>query len=411
VLVGWWYDTSDAPGRTDAMRLALDRLNAEPLIELMRSYQPHITVCTHFMPAGIVAQQIAAGRLDTQLSIVTTDFDFHSMWLSTHFHRYFVALEETRAHLCALGLPPGRITVSGVPVDPAFEQPIDRDAVMARYKLRPDLPTLLVSAGAVGGGPARAIVAQLLQLTQEAQAVVVCGKNDRLRRELVRLTEAHAERFRILGFTDEMPSLMRAATLFIGKPGGLTASECMAAGLPMAIVAPIPGQEERNSDHLLEQGAAIRCNQLTTVAFKLGRLLGDPGRLEAMRESARRLGRPGAARAIVETLVSEEAGLVAIDAETQALMASAARGEAEPVAISDAHTGEPLGTISEGQLAVLSALLERESLDDTDFYIDRDTIDLLHERGADEGLLALLERAVEARGEAEIRWAREERRG
>ncbi|HWQ12706.1 MAG TPA: glycosyltransferase [Roseiflexaceae bacterium] len=409
VLVGWWYDTSDAPGRTDAMRLALDRLNAEPLVAFIQAYRPHITVCTHFMPAGIVAQQIAAGRLDTQLSIVTTDFDFHSMWLSTHFHRYFVALDETRAHLRALGLPAGRITVSGVPVDPAFEQPVDRDAVLARYRLRPDLPILLVSAGAAGGGPARAVVSQLLQLRQEVQVVVVCGTNEGLRRELVKLTQPVAGRFRILGFTDDMPDLMRVATLFIGKPGGLTASECMAAGLPMAIVAPIPGQEERNSDHLLEQGAAIRCNQLTTVAFKIGRLLDDPERLQQMRASARRLGRPDAARVIVETLLREEAAPVVIDAETQALIASAARGEAGPVMISDAYSGEPLGAISEGQLAVLSAVLERESLDDTDFYIDRDTIELLRERGADEDLLALLERAVEPRGEAEIRWERAER--
>ncbi|MEN9937487.1 MAG: hypothetical protein RLZZ387_4066 [Chloroflexota bacterium] len=407
MLVGWWYDTSDAPGRTDSMRLALDRLNAEPLINFITDYRPHITVCTHFMPAGIVAQQIAAGRLDTQLAIVTTDFDFHSMWLSSHFSRYFVALEETRAHLMAVGLPGGRITVSGIPVDPVFEEPLDRDAVLARYKLRPDLPILLVSAGAVGGGPARAVVSQLLLLRQEVQAVVVCGKNERLRREVARMTEPQSERFRVLGFTDDMPSLMRVASLFIGKPGGLTASECLAAGLPMAIVSPIPGQEERNSDHLLEQGVAVRCNQLTTVAFKLGRLLDELGRLERMREAAARLGRPGASRAIVDTLLADEVAPVAIDPDTQDLIAAAASGESTLLAVYDAHTEEPLGTITEGQLAVLSALLERESLQDDDFYIDHDTVALLRDRGADEDLLALLDQALPEEGGRDIRWVRE----
>jgi processive 1,2-diacylglycerol beta-glucosyltransferase len=406
VLLGWWYTQSDAIGRTDAMRLALDRLNAEPLVDFIQQYRPHITVCTHFMPAGIVAQQVAAGLLDTQLSIVTTDFDFHSMWLSTNFHRYFVALDETRAHLQAVGLPAGRVTVSGIPVSPAFEEPVDREAVLARYKLRPDLPVILASAGAVGGGPARAIVAQLMQLRAEAQVVVVCGSNERLRREVVSMVESRSERFRVLGFTDDMPNLMRVSALFIGKPGGLTASECLAAGLPMAIVSPIPGQEERNSDHLLEQGAAIRCNQLTTMAYKIDRLLADPGRLEQLRANAVRIGRPDASRVIVETLLAEEASPVTIDPDTQELIAAAASGETGLVALYDVHTDEPAGAITEGQLALLSALLERESLADNDFYIDGDTIAMLRERGADDDLLALLERAVAGRGEADLRWER-----
>ena len=48
------------------------------------------------------------------------------------------------------------------------------------------------------------------------------------------------------------------------------------------IVHPIPGQEERNADHLLEAGAAIRCNNLPALAWKIDRLLDDPARLAAM---------------------------------------------------------------------------------------------------------------------------------
>lgn len=73
----------------------------------------------------------------------------------------------------------------------------------------------------------------------------------------------------------------------------------------MAVFSPIPGQEERNSDHLLEEGAGIRCNELTTLAFKLDRLLADPARLAAMRGAAVALGRPHAARTIVGTLLAD----------------------------------------------------------------------------------------------------------
>jgi processive 1,2-diacylglycerol beta-glucosyltransferase len=98
---------------------------------------------------------------------------------------------------------------------------------------------------------------------------------------------------------------MKMSDLFIGKPGGLTTAECLACGLPMVIVAPIPGQEERNSDQLLEKGIAIKCNEFTTLAYKIDALLDDPARLQGMREKALYYGRPHAAETIVDTLLNQ----------------------------------------------------------------------------------------------------------
>jgi processive 1,2-diacylglycerol beta-glucosyltransferase len=88
---------------------------------------------------------------------------------------------------------------------------------------------------------------------------------------------------------------MGAADLVLSKPGGLTTSETLARGAAMAVINPIPGQESRNSDFLLENGAAIKINNLGTLAHKLTRLLGDKQRLAGLKAAARRLGRPRAA--------------------------------------------------------------------------------------------------------------------
>jgi processive 1,2-diacylglycerol beta-glucosyltransferase len=97
-----------------------------------------------------------------------------------------------------------------------------------------------------------------------------------------------------------MDEYLAAADLLIGKAGGLTTSEALARALPMVLIEPIPGQEERNADHLLEAGAAIRCNNLPAAAWKIASLLDDAERLQAMSEAARAMARPHAARAIVE---------------------------------------------------------------------------------------------------------------
>src|SRR4029077_16858008 len=115
-----------------------------------------------------------------------------------------------------------------------------------------------------------------------AQVVVVCGRNQELRARLTRvvqeLPKSTSVAFTLLGFTTEMDELLAAADLFVGKPGGLTTSEALAKGLPMVVINPIPGQEERNSDHLLEQGAAIRSNNLPALAYKIDALVDTPGK-------------------------------------------------------------------------------------------------------------------------------------
>jgi processive 1,2-diacylglycerol beta-glucosyltransferase len=154
--------------------------------------------------------------------------------------------------------------------------PVDREAILTRYGLRPDRPVLLISAGAAGGAYTQTIVQQTLRMRNEFQAFVACGRNDQLKSQIEGLVAFNRDRYRVLGYTNDMPDLMRTASLFIGKPGGLTSSECMAAGLPMVLIHPIPGQEVRNSDFLLEEGAAVRCNYETTVGYKIDQLLAEP---------------------------------------------------------------------------------------------------------------------------------------
>ena len=115
-------------------------------------------------------------------------------------------------------------------------------------------------------------------------------------------------RAKVLGFTTQMDELMAAADLVVSKPGGLTTSEVLARGTAMAVVNPIPGQESRNSDFLLENGAAIKINNVATLPLKLTQLLRDPARLAALKSNARRLGKPDAAFVIARAALERAKG-------------------------------------------------------------------------------------------------------
>lgn len=108
----------------------------------------------------------------------------------------------------------------------------------------------------------------------------------------------------VLGFTDQIDELMAVADVVLTKPGGLTTSEVLARGAVMAILNPIPGQESRNSDFLLEEGAAIKVPSISTLSWKLGRLLGYRQRLDELKRNARRLGRPRAAFEVAKQVLA-----------------------------------------------------------------------------------------------------------
>jgi processive 1,2-diacylglycerol beta-glucosyltransferase len=305
-VLGWLYDHLDNPAKNDPIRQAFDRLNSKPFIRYLRRYQPDVAVCTHFLPSGIISSLKRDGKVRLLNTVVVTDFDVHAMWLCRHIEQYFVALEETKVHLNALGVPESLVTITGIPIDPAFAEPKDKRVMRCKYNLEPDRFTILVSAGGFGVGPVGNLMQALTQLSHPVHVVTVCGHNEVLRTELAeavkKLSKHTLVSFSLLGFTTAMDELMAAADLYVGKPGGLTTSEALAKGLPMVVINPIPGQEERNSDHLLEQGVAIRCNNLPALAYKIDTLINTAGKLARMERNARAMGRPEAAFAVADRL-------------------------------------------------------------------------------------------------------------
>jgi processive 1,2-diacylglycerol beta-glucosyltransferase len=308
-LMGLLYDRTDQPWQHPRRRLALDRLNTGPMIRLLKRIQPDLCVATHFLPAEIIAWLIAKRKLRARNAIVVTDYDVHAMWLCQTVDRYYVAMEEAKEYLARIGVAREKLLVTGIPVDPLFATPVSRSDARKQLGLDATENVILISAGGYGIGPVEQLVNDLLALQRPWQIVAIAGKSEKTRKRLEGIAkeagklQSGSPRLCAVGFTTDMDKYMAAADLMVGKAGGLTTSEALARALPMALIEPIPGQEERNADHLLEAGAAIRCNNLPAAAWKIAALLGDTERLARMRDVARGLGKPGAAARIAEDAI------------------------------------------------------------------------------------------------------------
>ncbi len=263
----------------------------------VKHFKPDAVICTHYSPLEVLGEmRLKGGEAKGPLCVsVVTDFEAHALWMDAGVDLYCVAAEETKARLVARSAVATDVVSTGIPIATKFSAAMNAQSVRRSMGLRDDLPTLLVLSGGFGMGPVGKILAQLDHVSGDFQTLVVCGRNEELRRELAAQDRKHPTR--VLGFASNMHELMGVADLILTKPGGLTTSEALALGKPLLILDPIPGQEAANSDFLLERGAAVKVNRVEDVPYRVGQLLGTK-KLGALSKAARLLGRPGSAMAV-----------------------------------------------------------------------------------------------------------------
>jgi processive 1,2-diacylglycerol beta-glucosyltransferase len=237
--------------------------------------------------------------------VQVTDFDLHRMWVQAGMRGYFAASDEIAFRMRARGIPNDSVHVTGIPIMPIFSRRLDRAECATELGIAPDKLTVLLMTGGAGLAGGELMVERLLDLPGDFQLVALAGKNQRLLAQYRSLAAAHPRRLFALGFTPTIEKVMASADLAVTKPGGLTVSECLAVGLPMMLISPIPGQEERNADYLMEQGVAAKAPDGLALEFKIGQLLKEPERLQQMREKMRGLGRPDAARAVLNRVLGD----------------------------------------------------------------------------------------------------------
>ena len=289
---------------TKRLTTLLDRANSRPLLKEVESYAPDAVICTHYFPAEILAARRRKGKFAAPIFVTLTDYDIHTMWIQKGVDHYFVATDEMAFAMKEKGIGKATVSATGIPVMPVFSTKYpSRQTMRKRLGLRPSPPTVLVSAGGFGLGKVDETVALLADSVKDVQLVAIAGKNDALKKALDKVAKTRKGKVVPMGFVTNMHELMAASDFAVAKCGGLTSSECLAMGLPMLILSPIPGQEERNSDYLLENGVAVRSNSPAHLLYKFKMLLENPTRLKRMKQATKAIASPKAAYAVAREVV------------------------------------------------------------------------------------------------------------
>jgi processive 1,2-diacylglycerol beta-glucosyltransferase len=295
------YDRAERAKEAGTFRKWLSAFTAANLREVIERTQPDAVVCTHAFPCGVMAAYKQMYAPELPVVGVVTDFVVHPFWIYRNIDAYAVATAEMRSALLARGVRDERILISGIPVDRRFGQPTaSRAELRARLDLPADRKIVLMMGGGLGIGPLDVMMRALGELEEPIAGAIIIGKNRRIERRVLDAAERIEYPLRVRSFVDNVFDYMHASDVLLSKPGGLTSSEALAARLPMVLVKPLPGQEERNTRYLVSRKAAIRAAGPRGIGRAVSEVLGSGPTAQRVRASIEALRRPDAARDVAE---------------------------------------------------------------------------------------------------------------
>ncbi len=255
---------------------------------------PRLIVHTHFLAPGMISRLIGKKQLRCPQVVAVTDCTVHRYWYADYVSQYFVASRKAVRSLRQWGISQKRILNTGIAVHPKWREPLDREALLARWQLAGDRPVVVVAGGAhFTTGPVK-YIAQAITRETDAQVIVLTGRNESLRAEMDELAEKGLA-VRGVPMTDRVHELVELASLVVTKAGGISTAECVAKGKPMVFLRPVPGQERGNAEYYTAAGAGVTARRWSDVVPTVVELLHAPDRLSQMAEASQAADRPATA--------------------------------------------------------------------------------------------------------------------
>jgi processive 1,2-diacylglycerol beta-glucosyltransferase len=298
------YDNPKVVKRSANLRRFLNKSSHKKLAKLFKEFPADTVVCSQAFPCSMVADYKTSNKLSFTLIGVLTDFAPHSYWINEGVDYYIVPSEDTKERFIKKGVPADKIRVFGIPIRYKFAERLDERKTRESLGLASDVPTVLVMGGGQGLGSMKEAVKALIASEESLQLIVVAGSNQKLFKWLKKVSAKSSKKILCYDYASNIDELMEAATLIVTKSGGMTTAECLAKGLPMVIITPLPGQEARNTDFLLEKGVAVHVHDIRNLAEEVELLLRSPQRLKAMSVAAFESGKPHAADDIARLVIA-----------------------------------------------------------------------------------------------------------
>ncbi len=294
------FDRHDEKWDKHSPVTVLSKIVSNKLKDYITDYAPDVIIGTHSYACMMMTYLREKNIVTCPLLGIITDFTVHPFWESTELDYYVIPNELLRNRARKKGIPDEKILPFGIPIRKQFSTKISKEDARKALGIE-DKTTFLVMMGSMGFGNIVKDISSIDNLEENFQILCVCGKNEKMKAEI----ESIRWNNKVIpyGFVDNVDVMMDASDIIITKPGGLTSSEFLAKKIPAIIMNPIPGQENRNTEFLVNNGAAIMVTDTFTLDEALFEMMESPVRMDLLRKSVEILGKPDATKDVCELVM------------------------------------------------------------------------------------------------------------
>jgi len=301
-LYGKLYSLSEYKEILNKLSNIMNIMLSPKIERLVKEFNPSVIVCTHPFPLKMVSYLKKENKISTPAVAILTDYVNHPLWFHKNIEAFIVGHDYIKEDMIRCGIPRKTIFSYGVPVSQIFLEKKEKSLARKELSLE-DKFTVLIMGGSLGYGNLESAFRGFGKCSREMQLIAVCGKNKQLKKRLEKISLSFKnKKVRILGYADNISTLMDAADILVTKPGGMTISEALVKELPMFINSPIPGQEERNAKFLVTSGAAVTISKNDDIENILCQTVDNQTRFRHMKEMAKTLSTPYSAKNIVNLI-------------------------------------------------------------------------------------------------------------
>lgn len=245
------------------------------LQRLVAEHRPDVVVSTYPGSTEVLGRLRLRGRLDVPLVSAITDLSALRWWSHPGVDVHLITHPEAKEEVRAIAGPRTRIVAARGMNDPRFATPPSREQGRRTMGLPAEGKVVVVSGGGWGVGDVEGAIATALA-ADVAQVVVMCGRNEALRRRLA-ARFGGVPQVTLLGFTTEVPSLFAAADALIHSTAGLTVLEAWALGCPVISYGWGRGHIRANNRAYARFGIADVARDRAQLAAALARALARRG--------------------------------------------------------------------------------------------------------------------------------------
>ncbi len=285
----------------------INAMGANKFARMVEDFEPNMVVCTHIFAAQLMNYLKEKDLVAVPTMGIITDYTIHPFWETVPQLEHIVTGSELLSHRAIKkGISPDCILPSGIPIHPKLNQPLAQEDAMAQRGLSPNRPVILMMGGSMGYADNSDLILRLNNCGIPFQLLIVCGNNQKQYEEMCELAKLSDGicTMHPYGFVNNVEVMMSAADCIITKPGGLTVSEAIAKNLPMILVNPIPGHEERNVEFLLNNGMAMLVTKTFPVDEAVYHLFKNEGRIDRIRLNMKKLAHADATDRMTDFIVN-----------------------------------------------------------------------------------------------------------